>query len=72
MHNIKVSDATMGADMVTAWEFPEMLPEIINEGMYLPKHLMWMRQDYTKRMPNQVSTSKEEKLMLSYKADSVV
>ena len=33
---------------------------------------MWMRQDYTKRMPNQVYTSKEEKLMLSYKTDYVV
>ena len=39
MHNIKVSDATMGADMVTAWEFHEMLPEIIDEGMYLPKQV---------------------------------
>ena len=39
MHNIKVSGATVGADMVTAWEFPEMLLEIIDEGMYLPKQV---------------------------------
>ena len=38
MHNIKVSGATVGAH-VTAWEFPEMLLEIIDEGMYLPKQV---------------------------------
>ena len=44
MHNIKGSGATVGADMVTALELPEMLQEIIDEGMYLPK-----RQDCSKR-----------------------
>lgn len=37
--------------MLAAWEFSEMLQEIIDKGMYLPpgRFLMWMRQDCTKR-----------------------
>ena len=69
MHNIKVSDATMGADMVTAWEFPEMLPEIIDEGMYLPKQVFNVDETrlYWKRIQDQSYISKKEKLRPGYK-----
>lgn len=37
--------------MVAAWEFPEMLQEIFDEGMYLPKHIFYVvRQDCTERV----------------------
>ena len=36
--------------MVAAREFPEMLQEIFDEGMYLPKHIFnVVRQDCTER-----------------------
>ena len=35
MHNVKVSGEAGNSDMITAWEFPEMLWEITDEGMYL-------------------------------------
>ena len=34
-HKVKVSGEAVNADMVATQEFPEMLPEIINEGTYL-------------------------------------
>ena len=34
LHNVKVSGEAVTADMVAAWEFPEMLREIIDEGTY--------------------------------------
>ena len=37
LHNVKVSGEAASADTVAAWEFPEMLREIIDEGTYLPK-----------------------------------
>ena len=37
--------------MVAAWEFPEMLQEIFDEGMYLPKHIFYVvRQGCTERV----------------------
>ena len=40
--------------MVAAWEFPEMLREIIDEGTYLPKQVFNVdeRRLYWKRMPD--------------------
>ncbi|KAB0338670.1 hypothetical protein FD755_025191, partial [Muntiacus reevesi] len=46
-------DLIKGTDMVAAWEFPQILREIIDEGTYLPQ---------------QVFNVNEEKLMPGYKA----
>ena len=37
LDNVKVSGGATSADRVVSQEFPEMLQEIIDEGMYLPK-----------------------------------
>ena len=60
----------MSADTVAAWQFPEMLLEIIDEGTYLPKHVFNMDETGLswKRMPDQSYISKEEKLVPGYKA----
>ena len=70
LHNVKVSDEAASADMVAAWEFPEMLREIINEGAYLPKQVFNVEETGLnwKRMPDRRYISKEEKLMPGYKA----
>ena len=50
LYNGKVSGEAASTEMVAAREFPEMLQEIIDEGMYLPKHIFnVVRQDYTER-----------------------
>ena len=70
LHNVKVSGEAASADMVAAQEFPEMLREIIDEGVYLPKQVFNVDEtgQYWKRMPDQSYIIKEEKLMPGYKA----
>ena len=69
LHNVKVSGRAASADMVADQEFPEMLQEIIDEGTYSSKFLMWMRQDCTGRGCQRKNyISKGEKLMPGYKA----
>ena len=62
LYNIKVSGEAASADAVSAWEFPEMLWEIIDEGVYLPKPLFNVDETglYWKQMPDQSYISKEE------------
>ena len=57
----KVVNAALGA----AEEFPEMLPEIINEGTYIHEWAFNVDEAglYWKRMPDQSYIKKEEKLM---------
>ena len=70
LHNVKVSVKAASADTVAAWEFPETLREIIDEGEYLPEQVFNVDETglYWKRMPDQSYISKEEKLMPGYKA----
>ena len=50
LHSINVSGEAADANISAAREFPEMLQEIFDEGMYLPKHIFnVVRQDYTER-----------------------
>ena len=64
LHNVKVTDKAVSTDTVAAWEFPETLQEIIDEGTYLPEQgfnvdetgLSW------KRMPDPSYISKQEKV----------
>ena len=60
----------MQTDMAAAWKFPEMLREIIDEGMYSPDQVFNVNETglYWKRMPDRSYISKEEKLMPGYKA----
>ncbi|XP_043291812.1 tigger transposable element-derived protein 1-like isoform X1 [Cervus canadensis] len=70
LHNVKVSDEAMSADMAAAREFPDILREIIDEGAYLPEQVFNVDETglYWKRMPDRSYISKEEKLMPGYKA----
>ena len=70
LHSIKVNGEAVSADTVAAREFPEMLQEIIDEGVYLPKQVFNVDETglYLKRMPHRSYISKEEKLMPGYKA----
>lgn len=38
LHNVKVSEES-NVDLAVAWEFPELLQEIIDEGGYLPEQV---------------------------------
>ena len=51
---MKIKPEATSADTVTPQEFLEMLPEIIDEGMYLPKMVFNVDETglYGKRMPN--------------------
>ena len=50
LHSINVSGEAADANIPAAREFPEMLQEIFDEGMYLPKHIFnVVRQDCTER-----------------------
>jgi len=39
LHNVKVRGEESSADLAAAWEFPELLQEIIDEGGYLPEQV---------------------------------
>ena len=64
-YNVKIKAEATSADTVTPQEFPEMLPEIIDEGMYLPKQVFNVDETgtYWKKMPAWRFTSEEEKLI---------
>ena len=70
LHNVKVSGEATSADTVDAWEFPDMLREIVDEGAYLPEQVFNVGEigPYWKRLPVRGYISKEEKLMPGYKA----
>ena len=69
LHDVKVSGEPVSADMVAAWEFPEKLWEITDEGAYLTKQVFKVDETglYWNRMPDQGYIRKEEKLMPGYK-----
>jgi len=66
LDNVEVSGGAtvVGTEGLTvvSQEFPEMLQEIIDEGMYLPKQDFNTDETglYWRRMPDQGYTSKEE------------
>ncbi|XP_065756244.1 tigger transposable element-derived protein 1-like [Phocoena phocoena] len=70
LHNVKVSGEAVSADMVAAQEFPKMLQEVIDEGIYLPKQVFNVDETglYWKRMPHQSYIRKEKKVLSGYKA----
>ena len=74
LYNIKANGKIASADRVAAWEFPEMLWEITDEGLYLPEQVCNVDETglYWKWMPDQSYISKEEKLMPGYKEASSV
>ena len=39
LHNVKVRGEESNVDLAVAWEFPELLQEIIDEGGYLPEQV---------------------------------
>ena len=47
LHNVKVSGEAAIADKVAAWEFPEILKAIIDEGEYLPEQVFLCGWDRT-------------------------
>ena len=65
--NVKVM---VSAYTVATWEFPEMLWEIVDEGVYLPEQVFNVGKTglHWKRMPDWSYISKEENLMPGYKA----
>jgi len=60
-----MSGKVVNADSGAAEEFPEMLPQIINEGTYLHEQAFNVDEAglYWKRMPDQSYIKKEETLM---------
>ena len=69
LHNVKVSGEAVSTDTVAAWEYSEMLQEIIDEGAYLSERLFNVGETGLcwKRMPDGSYISKEEKLMPGYR-----
>ena len=74
LYNIKANGKIASADRVAALEFPEMLWEITDEGLYLPEQVCNVDETglYWKWMPDQSYISKEEKLTPGYKEASSV
>ena len=67
---MKIKPEATSADTVTPQEFLEMLPEIIDEGMYLPEQVFNVDETgtYWKKMPAWSFISKEEKLIPDFEA----
>ena len=65
LFNVKVSGEMVSAYTIAAWEFPEKLWEIFDEGVYLPEQVFNVGETglYWKRMPDWSYSSTEENLM---------